>query len=153
MLFSLLSPMLKARKGQIYGCCVTILSTSSLFGSRCDVITYYIFSIRPMPFSGSLYSHKKLYSQMNVLQTHNLLNFSCVLNQTFATIWTQLHASEIPHFLSLLLVLKKELEDVIQCRRLIKPKTIKVTSQESQFCKDLKVTLSQPYCGLEGKDE
>ncbi|XP_061231354.1 delphilin-like isoform X3 [Neopsephotus bourkii] len=43
-------------------------------------------------------------------------------------------------------VLKKELEDVIQCRRLIKPKTIKVTSQESQFCKDLK-DLIQKYEG------
>ncbi|KAK4812886.1 hypothetical protein QYF61_024242 [Mycteria americana] len=50
-------------------------------------------------------------------------------------------------------VLKKELENVIQCRRLIKPKTIKATTQESQFCKELKVTLSQPYCGLEVKDE
>ncbi|XP_010079842.1 PREDICTED: formin-H-like, partial [Pterocles gutturalis] len=35
-------------------------------------------------------------------------------------------------------VLKKELENVIQCRRLIKPKTIKATPQESQFCKELK---------------
>ncbi|KAM8996375.1 uncharacterized protein PRD47_013118 isoform 4-T4 [Ara ararauna] len=43
-------------------------------------------------------------------------------------------------------VLKKELEDVIQCRRLIKPKTIKVTSQESQFYKDLK-DLIQKYEG------
>lgn len=40
----------------------------------------------------------------------------------------------------ILLVLKKELENVIQCRRLIKPKTIKATPQELQFCKELKVT-------------
>ncbi|XP_014799144.1 PREDICTED: formin-H-like [Calidris pugnax] len=43
-------------------------------------------------------------------------------------------------------VLKKELENVIQCRRLIKPKTIKATPQESQFCKELK-DLIQKYEG------
>ncbi|XP_032849471.1 delphilin [Tyto alba] len=43
-------------------------------------------------------------------------------------------------------VLKKELENVIQCRRLIKPKTTKATPQESQFCKELK-DLIQKYEG------
>ncbi|XP_068768552.1 uncharacterized protein [Struthio camelus] len=43
-------------------------------------------------------------------------------------------------------VLKKELENVTQCRRLIKPKTIKATPQESQFCKELK-DLIQKYEG------
>ncbi|KAM6248862.1 disheveled-associated activator of morphogenesis 2-like [Porphyrio hochstetteri] len=43
-------------------------------------------------------------------------------------------------------VLKKELENVIQCRRLIKPKTSKATPQESQFCKELK-DLIQKYEG------
>uniref|UniRef100_A0A8B9ESA8 Uncharacterized protein n=1 Tax=Anser cygnoides TaxID=8845 RepID=A0A8B9ESA8_ANSCY len=42
--------------------------------------------------------------------------------------------------------LKKELENVIQCRRLIKPKTIKATPQELQFCKELK-DLIQKYEG------
>ncbi|PKU35220.1 hypothetical protein llap_14476 [Limosa lapponica baueri] len=43
-------------------------------------------------------------------------------------------------------VLKKELENVIQCRRLIKPKTIKATPRESQFSKELK-DLIQKYEG------
>ncbi|XP_025053128.1 formin-H-like [Alligator sinensis] len=43
-------------------------------------------------------------------------------------------------------VLKKELENVIQCRRLIKPKTIKATTRDSQFCKELK-DLIQKYEG------
>ncbi|XP_009869524.1 PREDICTED: uncharacterized protein LOC104275299 [Apaloderma vittatum] len=43
-------------------------------------------------------------------------------------------------------VLKKELENVIRCRQLIKPKTIKATAQESQFCKELK-DLTQKYEG------
>ncbi|XP_010186060.1 PREDICTED: uncharacterized protein LOC104543205, partial [Mesitornis unicolor] len=43
-------------------------------------------------------------------------------------------------------VLKKELENIVQCRRLIKPKTIKATPQESQFCKELK-DLIQKYEG------
>ncbi|XP_028939974.1 formin-like protein 19 [Antrostomus carolinensis] len=43
-------------------------------------------------------------------------------------------------------VLKKELENVVQCRRLIKPKTIKATPLESQFCKELK-DLIQKYEG------
>ncbi|XP_019403707.1 PREDICTED: formin-F-like [Crocodylus porosus] len=43
-------------------------------------------------------------------------------------------------------VLKKELENVIQCRRLIKPKTIKATTCDSQFCKELK-DLIQKYEG------
>lgn len=38
MLFPLLIPMLKARKGQIYSCCITILLTCSLFCSCCDVM-------------------------------------------------------------------------------------------------------------------
>ncbi|XP_068006074.1 formin-H-like isoform X2 [Melanerpes formicivorus] len=41
-------------------------------------------------------------------------------------------------------VLKRELENVIQCRRLIKPKSAKTTPQESQFCKELK-DLIQKY--------
>ncbi|XP_064530239.1 delphilin-like [Pseudopipra pipra] len=43
-------------------------------------------------------------------------------------------------------VLRKELENIIQCRRLIKPKTIKATPQELQFCKELK-DLIQKYEG------
>ncbi|XP_065705631.2 disheveled-associated activator of morphogenesis 1-A-like isoform X2 [Patagioenas fasciata] len=43
-------------------------------------------------------------------------------------------------------VLRKELENVTQCRRLIKHKTIKATPQESQFCKELK-DLIQKYEG------
>ncbi|XP_053937492.1 uncharacterized protein LOC104057393 isoform X1 [Cuculus canorus] len=43
-------------------------------------------------------------------------------------------------------VLRKELENIIQCRRLIKPKTSKATPQESQFCKELK-DLIQKYEG------
>ncbi|XP_058706576.1 formin-F-like [Poecile atricapillus] len=43
-------------------------------------------------------------------------------------------------------VLKKELENLIQCRRLIKPKASKATPQESQFCKELK-DLIQKYEG------
>ncbi|XP_066055233.1 uncharacterized protein [Chamaea fasciata] len=43
-------------------------------------------------------------------------------------------------------VLKKELENLIQCRRLIKPKASKATAQETQFCKELK-DLIQKYEG------
>nr|XP_054500680.1 formin-F-like [Agelaius phoeniceus] len=43
-------------------------------------------------------------------------------------------------------VLKKELENLIQCRRLLKPKASKATTQESQFCKELK-DLIQKYEG------
>ncbi|XP_015503402.1 formin-F-like [Parus major] len=43
-------------------------------------------------------------------------------------------------------VLKKELENLIQCRRLIKPKASKATPQESQFFKELK-DLIQKYEG------
>ncbi|XP_071429254.1 uncharacterized protein [Pithys albifrons albifrons] len=43
-------------------------------------------------------------------------------------------------------VLKKELENVMQCRRLLKPKTTKATAQELQFCKELK-DLIQKYEG------
>ncbi|KAM4762836.1 uncharacterized protein ACIQIH_015741 isoform 2-T2 [Cyanocitta cristata] len=43
-------------------------------------------------------------------------------------------------------VLKKELENIIQGRRLIKPKASKTTPQESQFCKELK-DLIQKYEG------
>ncbi|XP_009077966.1 PREDICTED: protein diaphanous homolog 3-like, partial [Acanthisitta chloris] len=43
-------------------------------------------------------------------------------------------------------VLRKELENIIQCRRLIKPKTTKATPQESQFCRELK-DLIQKYEG------
>uniref|UniRef100_A0A803VV52 FH2 domain-containing protein n=1 Tax=Ficedula albicollis TaxID=59894 RepID=A0A803VV52_FICAL len=43
-------------------------------------------------------------------------------------------------------VLKKELENLIQCRRLLKPKASKATPQESQFCKELK-DLIQKYEG------
>ncbi|XP_008936063.1 PREDICTED: formin-like protein 17, partial [Merops nubicus] len=43
-------------------------------------------------------------------------------------------------------VLKKELENVIQCSRLIKPKTMKAAPQESQFYKELK-DLIQKYEG------
>ncbi|XP_031983219.1 formin-F-like isoform X1 [Corvus moneduloides] len=43
-------------------------------------------------------------------------------------------------------VLKKELENIIQGRRLIKPKASKATPQESQFCKELK-DLIQKYEG------
>ncbi|XP_032304474.1 delphilin-like isoform X2 [Coturnix japonica] len=43
-------------------------------------------------------------------------------------------------------VLKKELENVTQCRRLIKPRTAKATPQESQFCRELK-DLIQKYEG------
>ncbi|OWK54508.1 hypothetical protein RLOC_00006962 [Lonchura striata] len=46
-------------------------------------------------------------------------------------------------------VLKKELENLIQCRRLLKPKASKATPQESQFCKELKVNQPQAPCGLE----
>ncbi|CAN8191484.1 unnamed protein product [Coccothraustes coccothraustes] len=41
-------------------------------------------------------------------------------------------------------VLKKELENLTQCRRLLKPKAGKATPQESQFCKELK-DLIQKY--------
>ncbi|KAM7038306.1 uncharacterized protein M8220_010412 [Acridotheres tristis] len=43
-------------------------------------------------------------------------------------------------------VLKKELENLIQCRRLLKPKSSKATPQESQFSKELK-DLIQKYEG------
>ncbi|XP_041273699.1 formin-like protein 6 [Onychostruthus taczanowskii] len=43
-------------------------------------------------------------------------------------------------------VLKKELENLVQCRRLLKPKASKATPQESQFCKELK-DLIQKYEG------
>ncbi|XP_050838211.1 delphilin-like isoform X1 [Serinus canaria] len=43
-------------------------------------------------------------------------------------------------------VLKKELENLAQCRRLLKPKASKATPQESQFCKELK-DLIQKYEG------
>lgn len=43
-------------------------------------------------------------------------------------------------------VLKKELENVTQCRRLIKPRTTKAMPQESQFCRELK-DLIQKYEG------
>ncbi|XP_005423693.2 formin-like protein 19 [Geospiza fortis] len=43
-------------------------------------------------------------------------------------------------------VLRKELENLIQCRRLLKPKASKATPQESQFCKELK-DLIQKYEG------
>lgn len=76
-----------------------------------------------------------------------------LINKTFAFLWTQLHTHKISHFLSPLIVLKKELENVTQCRRLIKPRTTKAMPQESQFCRELKVTLSQPYSGLEMKDK
>ncbi|KAM6340277.1 uncharacterized protein FN964_011673 [Alca torda] len=58
-------------------------------------------------------------------------------------------SQELTEFEAVPDVLKKELENVIQCRRLIKPKTIKATPHETQFCRELKVTLSRPYCGLE----
>ncbi|KAJ7400567.1 formin-H-like protein [Pitangus sulphuratus] len=41
-------------------------------------------------------------------------------------------------------VLRKELENIIQFRRLIKPKTIKATPQELQFCKELKAKFGEP---------
>ncbi|XP_056363736.1 uncharacterized protein LOC130261473 [Oenanthe melanoleuca] len=43
-------------------------------------------------------------------------------------------------------VLKKELENLIQCRRLLKPRASKATPQESQFCRELK-DLIQKYEG------
>ncbi|XP_074409882.1 uncharacterized protein LOC106629490 [Zonotrichia albicollis] len=43
-------------------------------------------------------------------------------------------------------VLKKELENLIQSRRLLKPRASKATAQESQFCKELK-DLIQKYEG------
>ncbi|KAJ7417130.1 formin-H-like protein [Willisornis vidua] len=48
-------------------------------------------------------------------------------------------------------VLKKELENVIQCRRLLKPKTTKATAQELQFCKELKVKFGEPQ-GLDSQE-
>lgn len=42
-------------------------------------------------------------------------------------------------FFPLLTVLRKELSNLIQCRRLIKPRASKGTAQESQFCRELKV--------------
>uniref|UniRef100_A0A8B9U4D6 Uncharacterized protein n=1 Tax=Anas zonorhyncha TaxID=75864 RepID=A0A8B9U4D6_9AVES len=53
-------------------------------------------------------------------------------------------SQELTEFEAVPDVLKKELENVIQCRRLIKPKTIKATPQELQFCKELK-DLIQKY--------
>lgn len=66
-------------------------------------------------------------------------SFPRALKETIAALWTPPHAAEIPHFLFLLVVLKKELESLAQCRRLLKPKASKATPQESQFCKELKV--------------
>ncbi|KAF2978293.1 hypothetical protein EK904_004323 [Melospiza melodia maxima] len=43
-------------------------------------------------------------------------------------------------------VLKKELENLIRSRRLLKPRASKATAQESQFCKELK-DLIQKYEG------
>lgn len=61
---------------------------------------------------------------------------------------------EMFHFLSVLwLVLKKELENVIQYRKFIKSKTIKATTQESQFYKELKVTFTRTLFRLEIADE
>lgn len=70
--------------------------------------------------------------------SHSLC-FPCALNQTIAALCTPRGAGEIPHFLLLFSVLKKELENLIQCRRLLKPRASKATAQELQFCKELKV--------------
>ncbi|XP_065610709.1 uncharacterized protein LOC136060256 isoform X2 [Cyrtonyx montezumae] len=55
-------------------------------------------------------------------------------------------SQELTEFEAVPDVLKKELENVTQCRRLIKPRTSKATPQESQFCRELK-DLIQKYEG------
>ncbi|OXB54787.1 hypothetical protein ASZ78_002833 [Callipepla squamata] len=55
-------------------------------------------------------------------------------------------AQELTEFEAVPDVLKKELENVTQCRRLIKSRTSKTTPQESQFCRELK-DLIQKYEG------
>lgn len=113
-----------------------LFSTSSLSCSCWDVITFIPSENASSRSSPSLQG--LILPDKCVADSHSLC-FPRALNQTIAALWTPGGAGEIPHFLFLLSVLKKELENLIQCRRLLKPRASRATAQELQFCKELKV--------------